>query len=173
MQPRGAALALFALLALDAAPAGAQEVNHGSAAVGGAIGGLICGSATLTYAKLRESAGGSGPLLWHQGDGPGWIGIFFLEHAALGGVTGAFGDGSTEGALIGGAVTCALDVAWIVSAEILARQAREEDEDLDRGRPPPALALVDLSPEAGIRLGLPPIVVTRRGAWMSLFAFTF
>lgn len=155
-----------------AQPAHAREdrPNHGGAAIGGAVAGLICGGGTLVYAKAREKAGGAGPLLWHSGDGPGWVGVFFLEHAGVGGLTGAFGRTPRQGFVIGGAVTCTLDVLWIVSAEVLARAAREDDKGLTRLRP--ALGLAERGPQ-GWRMGLPPVVVTRRGAWMSLLAWRF
>lgn len=137
--------------------------NHGQAAIGGAVAGLVCGGGTLVYAKARAKAGSSGPLLWHPDESPGWVGVFFLEHAAVGGLSGAFGRGSRDGFVIGGAVTCTLDIAWIVSAEILAKQARDDDAEL---------ALVNRGP-SGWTLGPPPVVVTHRGAWISLFAWRF
>ena len=165
---RIAAIAAAALLGFSGL-AHAKEKDrpdHGQAAIGGAVAGLVCGGGTLVYAKAREKAGSSGPLLWHPGESPGWVGVFFLEHAAVGGLTGAFGDGSREGFVIGGAVTCTLDIAWIVTAEILARQAREDDAGLA------SLGLVEKRPD-GWAMGPPPIVVTHRGAWISLFAWRF
>lgn len=169
---RIAALVAGVALLSFSAPAHAKEEapNHGGAAIGGAVAGLICGGGTLVYAKAREKAGGAGPLLWHSGEGPGWVGVFFLEHAGVGGLTGAFGPGPRQGFVIGGAVTCSLDLLWIVSAEVLARAAREDDKGLTLLAPP--LGLAEKGP-GGWRVGVPPVIVTRRGAWMSLFAWRF
>lgn len=170
---RIATIVVTTVLLFATADAHAKEddrPNHGQAAIGGAVAGLVCGGGTLVYAKAREHAGSSGPLLWHSEESPAWVGVFFLEHAAVGGLTGALGEGSRQGFVIGGAVTCALDIVWIVSAEILAKQARDDDETLAR-LPPPA-GFAELSPN-GWRFGPPPVVVTRRGAWMSLFAWRF
>lgn len=147
-----------------------DDPNHGGAAIGGAVAGMVCGGGTLVYAKAREKTGGGGPLLWHSSSGPGWVGVFFLEHAGVGGLTGAFGQGPRQGFVIGGAVTCTLDLLWIVSAEILARAAREDDEGLTLLAP--ALGLAEKGPD-GWRMGMPPVIVTRRGAWMSLFGWRF
>jgi len=165
--------ALAAAVACFVLPSGAsakEDPNHGGAAIGGAVAGLVCGGGTLVYAKAREKTGDSGPLLWHTSDGPGWVGVFFLEHAAIGGLTGALGEGPRQGFIIGGAVTCTLDILWIVSAELLARAARDDDKGLTHLSP--VLGLAEKSPD-GWRLGVPPVVVTRRGAWMSLFAVRF
>ena len=168
--------AVLAAACLALVPVGAHakeaEPNHEGAAIGGAIAGMVCGGATLVYAKARERAGGAGPLLWHSGESPGWIGVFFLEHAGVGGLTGAFANGPRQGFWVGAAVTCTLDIAWIVTAEILAKWAREDDEALARLRAGPPLGLAEKGPH-GWRVGLPPVVVSDRGAWMSLFAWRF
>lgn len=164
-------LAIAALLLAPGAAPARERSDHGGAGVGGAVAGLVCGGGTLVYAKAREKAGGAGPRLWHTGEGPGWIGVFFLEHAAAGGLTGAFARGPRQGFLVGGAVTCTLDAAWIVAAELLASSAREDDEGLVHLAPAP-LGLAEVGP-GGWRIGAPPVVVTRRGAWMSLFAWKF
>ena len=172
MGSRTVGIALL-LLAAPAFAAEDEDPNHISAAAGGGVAGLVCGGVTLTYARIRESAGSSGPLLWHEGESAGWVGVFFLEHAVAGSLTGALGRGTREGMIIGGAITCTLDLVWIVSAELLARSARDDDEGLDDGqREPPPLGLAELGPR-GLRVGLPPVIVTRRGAWMSLFAWRF
>lgn len=165
-----AVVALLAFLAFEPAALAKEDPNHGGAAIGGALAGLVCGAGTLVYAKAREKTGDSGPLLWHTSEGPGWIGVFFLEHAAIGGLTGAFGEGPRQGFVIGGAITCTLDIVWIVSAELLARAARDDDEGLTLLAP--AMGLAERGP-LGWRLGVPPVVVTRRGAWMSLIAWRF
>lgn len=156
---------LAALALLFALPAQAKGPDHGGAAVGGVVGGLICGGGTLVYARLR--AGGresrsDDPMLWHQTEGPGILGAFFAEHALVGGATGAFGNGPRGGFLIGGAVTCTLDIGWIVASEILAAQQE----------PGPATALLEKS-DAGWRLGPPPIAIRRDGALVSLLSVRF
>lgn len=148
-----------ALLALPAsASAGA---NHTGAAAGGAVAGLVCGGATLTYSRLRAGTGEDSPLLWHSTSGPGWIVVFFAEHAAVGGVTGAFGDGAREGFVIGGAVTCGLDIVYIVASEIL--YAQEE----------PVVALAERDDSGRWRFGVPPIAVGKRSAWIPLLSVRF
>ncbi len=154
----GVALAVASALGASSAPrAAAARTNRGGAAVGGAVAGLVCGGATLTYARLR--AGPEGPLLWHDG-GPGWIGVYFLEHAAVGGGVGAIGRAPRQGFVLGGIVACGLDLAWVISSEVLA--ATEE----------PTMALVELGP-GGARWRVPPVIVRRRGAWAPLFAWRF
>ena len=156
------------MLGVAAVPRGAEaRPNHGGAAMGGAVAGLVCGGGTMVYARLR--AGPEGPLLWHTGGGPGWVGVYFLEHGAVGGLTGALGNGPRAGFIIGGAVTCALDITWVIASEILAAEAAEDADRLSFLR---AEAVAEVGPD-GIRFGVPPIVVTRRGAWAPLLQWRF
>ncbi len=139
-------------------PARAEPRDHVGGGAGGAVAGLICGGATLTYSKLR--GGANGPVLWH-GDSAGWIGVFFAEHAAVGGLSGALGDGPRQGFVVGGAVTCGLDIVYVVASELIAAT---DDE--------PSMALLEISPD-GTRWGAPPVAVGPDGAWISLFAWEF
>lgn len=158
-----AVLVLLAVLSVTLArPAHARShVNHGAAAIGGGVAGLVCGGGTFTYATLRAGAEGKDPLAFHQGSGPGWIGIFFAEHAAAGGLTGAFGDGPREGFVIGGAVTCTLDLVWIVASEVIARGDEE-----------PTMGALERS-KGRWRFGVPPVAVEPKGVRATLFAWRF
>lgn len=149
----------------------ARGPDHVGAALGGLAGGLICGGGTLVYARLR--AGGreshtDDPMLWHQTEGPAVLGAFFGEHALVGGLTGALGNGPRPGFIIGGAVTCTLDVAWIITSEVIA--AGQEPEPTPGGAP---AAFLNRDPDAGWRIAPPPIAVARDGAWVSLLAIRF
>lgn len=141
-----------------ARPAHAEPRNHAGGAAGGAVAGLLCGGTTLTYSKLR--GGADGPVLWH-GNSPGWIGVFFIEHAAIGGASGALGDGPRQGFVVGAAVTCGLDLVYVIASEIIAATDRE-----------PTMALLEVTP-AGTRWGAPPVALGPQGAWISLFAYEF
>ena len=145
------------------APARAKGADHGGAAVGGAVGGLLCGGGTLVYARLRaggREARADDPMLWHQTEGPGVLGAFFGEHAIVGGLTGAFGNGPRQGFLVGGAVTCTLDIGWILASELIGSQQE------------PGVALIERS-TGGWRLAAPPVAIRRDGVWASLFAVRF
>ena len=160
---RALLLALAAVaLALAPAPCLAKNPDHVGAAAGGAVAGLVCGGGTIVYAQLRT--GGQSkpddPILWHQAQGPAILGAFFVEHGAVGGLTGAIGDGPRAGFIIGGAVTCTLDVAWIITSEVIAANSE------------PSIALVQHD-RAGWRLGVPPVAVRRDGAAVELFAMRF
>jgi hypothetical protein len=158
-------LALTALLLLCAIPAEAKGPDHAGAAAGGVVSGLVCGGGTLLYARARAGghASADDPMLWHQAEGPGILGAFFAEHALVGGLTGAFGDGPRGGFLIGGAVTCTLDIGWIVASEILASQQEPG---------PGGTALLERS-DGSWRLSPPPVVIRRDGAWVSLLSVRF
>jgi len=129
--------------------------------MGGGVGGLVCGGATFTYAKLRAGAEHKDPLAFHDSSGPGWIAIFFAEHAAAGALTGGFGNGPREGFVIGGAVTCTADLVWVVASEILSAG---DDE-------PPAGGIERAN--GRWRFGIPPVAVDRRGFRATLFAWRF
>ncbi len=153
--------AFVAALLLLPATAGAES-NHAGAAAGGGVAGLVCGGMTLTYSRLRAGSGAEdSPLLWHSTAGPGWIAVFFVEHAAVGGLSGAFGDGPREGFVIGGAVTCGLDIVYVVASEILF--AQEE----------PVLAVAERGADGQWRFGVPPIAVGKRSAWIPLLSVRF
>ena len=152
-----------ALAGATPALAHAKGPDHGGAAAGGAVGGLLCGGGTIAYAAARaggREAKSDDPMLWHQAAGPGVLVAFFGEHALVGGATGAFGDGPRAGFLIGGAVTCTLDVVWIIASEVIAYQQE------------PAVALVQHD-DGGWRLAPPPVAIRRDGAYVSLFAVQF
>jgi hypothetical protein len=168
----GPGLAAFALSVAGASflispDAVAAGHDHGGAAIGGVVAGLVCGSGTLAYARLRSGgreARSDDPMLWHQAEGPGWIGAFFAEHAAAGGLTGAFFSGPRQGFVIGGLITCSLDAGWIIASEVIA--AGQEQG------PGAQAALIERN-DGAWRVGMPPIVVGRDGAWASILAVRF